>query len=159
MVSNRPMDHLLNSVFHFESPQAGAISDLFVLVLVICAVILVIVTFMVVFSLVRYRHKPGDPDPKPGYGNHKLETLWTVIPLLVVIWLLVLTAKGLKGTSPPLDQQPDLSVTAHQWWWEAHYPKTGVATANEIHIPIGEKLLVSLDSADVLHDFWVPRLA
>jgi cytochrome c oxidase subunit 2 len=46
----------------------------------------------------------------------------------------------------------------HQWWWEVRYP-SGVATANEIHIPVGQPLLVRLEAADVIHDFWVPPLA
>jgi cytochrome c oxidase subunit 2 len=50
-------------------------------------------------------------------------------------------------------------VTGHQWWWEARYLKSGVVTANEIHIPAGQSLSVRLDSADVLHEFWVARLA
>lgn len=56
-------------------------------------------------------------------------------------------------------RQPDLIVIGHQWWWEVHYPQTGVVTANEIHIPVGRQWLVRLESADVIHDFWVPALA
>ena len=59
----------------------------------------------------------------------------------------------------PEKLDPDLVVIGHQWWWEARYPKSGVVTANEIHIPAGRRLLVRLESADVIHDFWVPRLA
>jgi cytochrome c oxidase subunit 2 len=152
------VNHFLDSVFHSESPQAGAISGLFVLVLVVCAVIFLIVAAMVAFGLARFRHKPGEVDPKPSFGNKKLEIAWTVIPVLVVVWLLTLTARGMRGTDPPLDRPPDLLVIAHQWWWEARYPKTGVITANEIHIPVGAPWLVFLQSADVIHDFWVPRL-
>jgi len=61
--------------------------------------------------------------------------------------------------SPRPYQQPDLIVIGHQWWWEVQYPKSGVVTANEIHLPIGKRLLVRLESADVIHDFWVPQLA
>jgi cytochrome c oxidase subunit 2 len=153
------MNHFLNSVFHSESPQAGAISDLFVLVLIVCLIILFIVTAMVAFSLLRFRHKPGQTDPKPSHGNWKLETAWTVIPFFVLIWLLTLTARGMKESDPPPDQKSDILVISHQWWWEAKYLKNGVITANEIHIPVGVKQLLTLESADVIHDFWVPRLA
>jgi cytochrome c oxidase subunit 2 len=64
----------------------------------------------------------------------------------------------MKGADPPLGQAPDLLVVSHQWWWEARYPKSGVVTANEIHMPVGKQWLVLLESADVNHDFWVPRL-
>jgi cytochrome c oxidase subunit II len=152
------MNGALDSVFHSESLQAAAISNLFILVLIVCAVIFLIVTAMVVSSLVRFRHKPGGLDPAPRHGNWKLETTWTVVPFLTVIWLLALTAKGMKESDPSSNQAPDLLVISHQWWWEARYPRSGVVTANEIHIPVGVRWLVALESADVIHDFWVPRL-
>lgn len=152
------MNHFLNSVFYSESPQASAISDLFIIVLIVCAIIFLIVTAMVSVSLIRFRHQLGSTDPRPRYGNWKLETTWTVIPFLVLIWLLTLTARGMKQSDPAPDRKPDLLVISHQWWWEARYPQTGVVTANEIHIPVGVTWLLTLESADVIHDFWVPRL-
>ena len=57
-------------------------------------------------------------------------------------------------SAPP----PDLVVTGHQFWWQVDYPNSGVITANEIHIPTGKPLSVRLESKDVLHEFWVPKL-
>jgi cytochrome c oxidase subunit 2 len=58
----------------------------------------------------------------------------------------------------------DVTVIGHQFWWEYRYPKLGVVTANELHIPISDPAkptptYLSLSSADVTHNFWVPRLA
>jgi cytochrome c oxidase subunit II len=153
------MNSYLNSIFHSESPQAAAISNLFVLVLCVCGIILLIVIAMVVISLVRFKHIPGQSEPKPIYGNWKLEAVWTIIPFLIILWLLSLTAQGMRQPNHSSDQMPDLLVTSHQWWWEARYPQTGVVVANEIHMPVGVRWLVGLESADVIHDFWVPRLA
>jgi cytochrome c oxidase subunit 2 len=65
-------------------------------------------------------------------------------------------------TSKPADgqQPPDIQVIGHQWWWEIRYPQTGasVITANELHMPVGKKLLVQVDSGDVIHDVWIPQL-
>ena len=47
----------------------------------------------------------------------------------------------------------------HQWWWAFDYPELGITTANEIHIPKGKRVIFNLNSADVLHSFWVPKLA
>ena len=146
------------AVFRPESPQSASIANLFFLVLAVCAGILCVVAFMVATALIRFRQTSGRPDPKPNYGNWKLETAWTVIPLLVVLWLLGLTAVGLRQAAPGPDLKPDLLVVSHQWWWEARYPNSGVTVANEIHIPVGQRWLVALESADVIHDFWVPRL-
>jgi cytochrome c oxidase subunit 2 len=146
-------------IFDNASSQAAAISDLFKVVLVICGVILVIVTGMVGVGLIRFRQRTGVEEPQPFFGNRKLEIIWTVGPILIIIWLFVLTARGMRQSDPPANQKPDLIVTGHQWWWEVRYPQTGVVTANEIHIPVGRKWLVRLESADVIHDFWVPALA
>src|SRR5471032_497537 len=146
-------------IFDNAWSQAAAISDLFKVVLVICGVILLIVTSMVGVSLIRFRQQAGAAEPRPFFGNRKLEIIWTVGPTLIVICLFVLTARGLRQADPPANQPPDLIVIGHQWWWEVRYPQTGVVTANEIHIPVGRKWLVRLESADVIHDFWVPALA
>ncbi len=52
-----------------------------------------------------------------------------------------------------------VEVVGHQWWWEVRYPEAGVVTANEIHVPAGRPVEVSVTSADVVHSFWVPELA
>jgi cytochrome c oxidase subunit 2 len=54
--------------------------------------------------------------------------------------------------------EPDIVIIAHQWWWDIRYPKYDVITANELHIPVGKKLLMRVESADVIHDWWVPKL-
>ena len=146
-------------IFNTASSQAATISDLFKLVLVICVVILLIVAGMVGISLIRFRHRPGTEEPRPFFGSRRLEIIWTVGPILIVIWLFALTAQGMRQSDPPANREPDLIVIGHQWWWEARYPRTGVVTANEIHIPVGQKWLVRMESADVIHDFWVPALA
>jgi cytochrome c oxidase subunit II len=155
---SQEMQPSFSPIFDPASPQAAAISDLFIVVLVICGVILAIVIGMVGGGLMRFRQRPGSTEPPSFFGNRKLEIIWTVGPALIVFWLFVLTARGMRQADPPENQPPDLIVISHQWWWEARYPHTGVVTANEIHIPAGSKWLARLESADVIHDFWVPRL-
>lgn len=62
-------------------------------------------------------------------------------------------------TSPPAQPSgDDIVVVGHQWWWEVRYPKLGFTTANEIHSPAGKNVRFGFESADVIHDFWVPEL-
>jgi len=147
------------TVFHPFSPETASISHLFILVLIVCGVILAIVVGMIGCGLIFFRHKPGSADPAPHFGNRKLELTWTIGPILIIIWLFVLTVRGMRASDPAANRQPDLIVIGHQWWWEVRYPQTGVVTANEIHIPVGRQWLVRMESADVIHDFWVPALA
>jgi cytochrome c oxidase subunit II len=142
-----------------ESPQARAIFNLGVVTAVILAIIFAVVVAIVVYALMRFRWREGEPDPDQVAGNKTAEIVWTVIPLAIVVALFFLAARTMGISDPPPPPHPDLVVIGHQWWWEARYPKSGVITANEIHIPVGKAMAIRLDSADVLHEFWVPELA
>jgi len=146
------------------SPQAAAISSLFVGTLIFLSAILVLVTFLVVYAIVRYRDRPGAPEAAQTFGSRKLETIWTAVPILSLAVLSGFMIGTMSAGDPPTaEAKPDLRIVAHQWWWEIIYLKSGllksgVTTANEIHIPVGKQVLVDFRSADVIHDFWVPAL-
>src|SRR5947207_6108980 len=141
-----------------QSHQARAIYDLAIHSTVIFALIFVIVTGAIIYAIFRFRARPGEPDPKQIPGNRKVEIAWTIIPFLIVIFLLAITLSAMNRADPPPAPLPDLVVTGHQFWWQVDYPGSGVITANEIHIPVGKPLSVRLESKDVLHEFWVPKL-
>jgi cytochrome c oxidase subunit 2 len=147
------------SVFDANSPQARAIAHLFYFDLVITAVIFLTVAALVFYIVIRFRQRPGEKEPFQDPGNPKLETLWTVIPALILLALLVATAYTMRVVNPPVvNPTPNVIINAHQWWWEYRYPGSGVVTANELHMPVGRKWLLQVESADVIHDFWVPDL-
>jgi cytochrome c oxidase subunit 2 len=145
--------------FETHSVEARAIADLFTQTLGICGFILLLVTVLVAICVVKFRERPGarGKEPAQTHGNTRLEIAWTLIPILVVIGLTMLTARTMAASDPPANRQPDITVIAHQWWWDVRY-RSGAVTANEIHIPAGKDVLISLESADVIHDFWVPQL-
>jgi cytochrome c oxidase subunit 2 len=142
-----------------ESPQARAIYHLGLVATVIFAAIFVIVAGIIVYALMRFRWREGEPDPGQVAGNLTVEIIWTAIPCLIVVVLFALTARTMGLSDPPPAPAPDLIVTGHQWWWEVRYAKSGLVAANEIHLPAGRPFSVRLESADVLHEFWVPELA
>ena len=142
-----------------QSPQARAIYDLGIVSTIVFVLIFVVVAGAIAYAIFRFRWREGEPDPKQFAGSEKVEIIWTVIPFLIVVFLFVLTLRGMNRADPPPAPSPDLVVTGHQFWWEAQYPASGAVTANEIHVPIGKPLSVRLDSKDVLHEFWVPELA
>jgi cytochrome c oxidase subunit II len=85
----------------------------------------------------------------------------TLLLLGTTIWTVgVLSA----NSAPPRTAAVKIAVIGHQWWWEVRYlsdsdPSRGFKTANEIHIPAGEPVEISLQAADVIHSFWIPKLA
>jgi cytochrome c oxidase subunit 2 len=146
-------------VLNPDSPQARSIFDLGFVAAIIFAVIFVIVAGIIVFALMRFRWREGEPDPHQLAGNRTIEIIWTAIPCVIVVALFVLTARAMNLADPPPPPDPDIVVTGHQWWWEGRYPKSGVVVANEFHIPVGKPMSLRLEAADVLHEFWVPQLA
>jgi cytochrome c oxidase subunit 2 len=141
-----------------QSPLARAIYDLGIVSDIIFALIFIIVAGGIVYAILRFRARSGEPDPKQIAGNKKVEVTWTVIPFLIVLLLFALTIQAMNRVDPPPAPSADLVVTGHQFWWQADYAASGVTTANEIHIPTGKPLSVRLESKDVLHEFWVPKL-
>ena len=147
--------------FQPDSPQAAAISNLFIVTLIIAGIVFAIVLVFTIIAIVRFRSRPDMEEPRQIFGNKKLEIGWTVAPALLLLGLFIYTAKTMQVSDQPVpsDQQgKDLVVVGHQWWWEVRYPQYGVVTANEVHMPVGQKLSGLFESADVIHDFWVPQL-
>ncbi|SEU29724.1 cytochrome c oxidase subunit II [Paenibacillus sp. NFR01] len=151
------------SVLRPQGPAAETSFDLMKLSIAIMIVVLLIVFSIAAYVLIRYRRKPGhDEIPKQIEGNFKLEVLWTVIPLILVIVLAVPTVKAVfaAGNDHSTDKNAiKVKVTGHQYWWEFEYPDYGVTTAQDLVIPAGKAIAFELGTADVLHSFWVPSLS
>jgi len=147
-------------------PEAERIDNLFQPVFWIAVGVFVLVEGLLVYALVRFRHRPGRGVPAQVHGNKRLEVAWTIAPAVLLAAIAVPTIGTIFALADRPPNALQITVTGHQWWWEAEYPaQPGVAqpvvTANEIHIPTGRPVYFSLTSeaADVIHSFWIPRLA
>ena len=151
------------STFDALGPVAKSQLDLFYVLFWVGLVVFIIVTGGVIFIAVRFRRKPGDGDPVQTHGHTRLEMAWTVIPTLVLVVVAVPSVMTIfdNANSPQKPEDGGLVVRAvgHQWWFEFEYPQLGVVTANELHVPVGRPINVELDSVDVIHSFWIPKLA
>ena len=149
------------SIMQAYGPVAERQLFLFWVIFWAALVIFVLVGGWLVYTVVRYRRRPGQGMPEQVHGNTPLEIGWTVVPALLLAVIAVPTvAAQFYITEPPSDQeQMRIEVTGHQWWWSVEYPDSGVVTANEIHVPVGMAVVVDLTSEDVIHSFWVPKLA
>jgi cytochrome c oxidase subunit 2 len=107
----------------------------------------------------------GGREPAQVYGSMQIELAWTIIPTLIVIVLFLATARVIHAIQDAPEPAGALDVIAigHQYWWEFRYPKLGIVTANELHIPVSDPshptpTFLQLLSVDTDHSFWVPEL-
>jgi cytochrome c oxidase subunit 2 len=149
--------------------QAERIHDLWLLTVGICS--LVFVAVLVALLLALWRAGRSDaatpPDvaslaaPEPRLKRNVLLAVGASIALLFVLIVADFQTDRLLGRMP-LSDAVHIEVTAHQWWWEARYndPEPGriFNTANELHIPVGRPVIMTLKSSDVIHTFWLPNL-
>jgi cytochrome c oxidase subunit 2 len=156
------------SIFAPASTPANKIFGLSIFVLSVSAVIFAVVFTLLVYSIVKFRGKPADTSREPAqvYGSTQIELAWTVIPVLIVAVLFLATARVIHAIqdAPKPEAALDVTVIGHQYWWEYRYPKLGIVTANELHIPMSDPgdptpTFLKLLSADTNHSFWVPELS
>lgn len=122
--------------------------------------VFVVVECALLFVILRYRERPEAPRPPHVHGSTVLEIAWTLAPAVVLVFVAVPTIQTIfrTQTAPP-DDAVRIEVVGHQWWWEYRYPDLGIVTANELSIPVGRPVVLSLTSADVIHSYWAPKLA
>jgi cytochrome c oxidase subunit II len=156
------------NIFAPGSTPAQAIHELSLFVLSVTAAIFVVVCGLLVYAVVRFRRRAGDPvgEPPQVYGSRQIELAWTIIPVLIVVVLFLSTSGVIFAIQHPPRPPGAVVVTVigHQFWWEYRYPGLKVVTANELHVPVSDPAkptptFLELWSADTDHSFWVPRLA
>lgn len=161
-------EHRIQNIFRPLATPAYSERTAAYLTLAITALIFVVVGGLIVYTIWRYRRRPGDDalqEPPQVYGSNQIEAAWTVIPILIVFVLIGVSARviaAIQNASPP-QHALKVRLIGHQWWWEVQYPDYGLVTANEIHVPVApdgrRTTYLELTSMDVIHSFWVPQLA
>jgi cytochrome c oxidase subunit II len=151
---------LMSRLFPSLSEDAYDINILFIRYLIFSAFIVLLIAGTIIIASIKFRAKAKEEEPKQVFGHKNLEIVWTLLPLIVVTIFFILTLNTMKKINKPVpkDYKPDIVVIAKQWWWDMRYPKYNVITANELHIPVGKRLLMQMESADVIHDWWVQDL-
>ncbi|MEH7107998.1 cytochrome c oxidase subunit II [Bacillus sp. JJ1764] len=124
-------------------------------------IIIVMIIFVIVFF--RFRRK-DDRIPKQVEGSHKLEIIWTVIPILLLLILAVPTVAATFKLADVSDMDKKnskaivVNVRSHLYWWDFEYPKQKIVTSQELVVPTNEKVYFNLKSVDVKHSFWIPAV-
>jgi len=139
------------------SLERGYIDNFVKILLSIASVFFTVVVVVLAYSLLFFRRRKGDEtDGPPIQGNNHLERAWTLIPLIIVVALAVYGAVVLGKMAAPGPPQTELEVDvlAFRFGWQFTYPEYNV-TSYELHVPVNQRILIKLQSKDVVHSFWV----
>ena len=144
------------------------------------AVIFVVMQALLIYAVIRFRRKKGQELPRQVHGNNRLEYAWTIAPAILLLMLIVPTVAGvIELGRDAADDALRVRVVGQQFSWTFQYldltdaegkpltviglpgevgkPSTGRPA--ELHIPVDREIGVTLESVDVIHSFWVPKLA
>ena len=158
------------STFDAQGPVARSQLNLFLIIFWAAVFVFVTVEGALIYSVIRFRYRPGQALPVQTHGNTRLEIAWTIAPTIVLAVIAVPTVTSLFDLANPPEGDPviEVRVIGHQWWFEFQYPDLTyrgadgearvLTTANELHIPVGWVVNLTLESEDVIHSFWVPKL-
>lgn len=149
--------------------QAQHIARLWYLTLAICGIVFAAVLVGVLLALLRRRAADGATPPdlrgnvEPERGPRRAVAGASAVSVMLLVALIVadiLTDRALSKL--PVADALHIELTGWQWWWQARYAADGgrpaFVTANELHVPVGRPIVISLSAGDVIHSFWVPSL-
>jgi len=152
-------------VFDPKGPQAQKIMDLINWSIIWISVVVIVVVALFVYVVWKYRAKPenADYEPPEEEGSKLLETVWTIIPIMIVILLTIPTMKTLfeleQFPEGYQDQEPlTIHVTSADWKWIFSYPEQNIETVNYVILPVNTPVNFKLTSAGTMQSFWIPSL-
>ncbi|OLE56059.1 MAG: cytochrome c oxidase subunit II [Acidobacteria bacterium 13_1_20CM_3_53_8] len=168
----------VNSSLNSVGPQAARIEKLWWLMFYVCSAVFVLVMIALFVSVIRARQDTAtrveipatdEPELKPEPERERRMTRVvvgaTAVTVLIIFVFLVASFFTGRAISSPLYAPQNvltIEVTGHQWWWEVRYddatPSRMFTTANEIHVPVGQPVLLQMTSRDVIHSFWAPNI-
>jgi cytochrome c oxidase subunit 2 len=142
------------------SEEADRIDPLFWFVIVICIVVFAVVTAVMLYSIIYFRAAPDDlSDGPPVHGHTGLEIVWTLIPTVLVTVIGIISAVVLARNDALGANVLRVNVTAQQFSWTFSYPDAQGFTSGVLRLPKDRSVLLTLQSKDVIHSFWVPEFS
>lgn len=160
------------STFQTEGPVAKAQLDLFYVTLWVCTIIFIVVGSVLAYATLKFKANDNDPErepPEQSHGNPLVEISLIGASIMALVIIAVPTVHGIWYSYDVPEAEKanayEVNATGYQWWFRFEYPKEQIdgsgnlLTANELVIPAGRPVRVNLRTIDVIHSFWVPKLA
>jgi len=137
------------------SSLAGQVDALYFYLSGVTAFFTLLISGVIIFFVIRYRRRSPFEIPRPVAGSHRLETIWTIIPLMIAMSFFVWgTNVYFKQVKVPA-LATEINVVGKQWMWKIQHT-TGQREINELHVPKGRKIRLVMTSEDVIHSFYIP---
>ena len=151
--------------------EGAQIRDLYTVIFLIAVAIFIVVEGLIIWSVIRYRRKPGDDTlPPQTHGNNVAEFVWTVVPTLIVIFMFIVSWQTLNAvdTNAASADTTKIRAVAAQFQWQFDYLDQNdkvlytefiplVSGGGGMMVPAGRTVQLSLVSKDVIHAFYVPQ--
>ncbi len=139
-----------------ESTTAGAeaVDKLFYAILGIATFFFVLIVVLMLLFVILYRRCPGKEPGRTPAHNAALETIWTVVPIIIVIVIFYWGFVGYMDMQLPPREAYEIDVVARQWQWQFTYP--GGYSDPILHVPVDQPVRLIMRSEDVIHSLWIP---
>jgi cytochrome c oxidase subunit II len=137
------------------STMATQVDGLFFFLVGVSVFFATLIFIVIIVFAVKYRRRSEDERPQEVHSDLRLEILWTVIPLGFTLVMFFLGAKLFFIINDPPANSLEINVVAKQWMWKVQHPD-GQLEIDELHIPVGRPVKLTMTSQDVIHDFFVP---
>jgi cytochrome c oxidase subunit II len=137
------------------STLAQRVDHLFLFVMGVTAVFSLLIAGLIIGFFIRFRRRPGNPVGSATHGSIPLEITWSVIPLGIALFIFVWGAQVFFDISRPPANATEYFAVGKQWMWKFQHPE-GHREINELHVPVGEPIKLTMTSEDVIHSFYVP---
>ena len=137
------------------SSLAGDVDSLYFFIVAVSGFFALLVSVAVVIFAIRYRRRREHEVGAAIHGSTALEVLWSVVPLLIVMVIFAWSASVYLAISRPPRDAMDVYVVGKQWMWKVQHPE-GRREINELHVPVGRPVRLTMGSEDVIHSFFIP---
>ena len=135
--------------------MAGRVDGLYFFLLAVSIFFSLLIAGLIVFYAIRYRRRDPDSVGEVIHGGMVLEITWTVIPFIISMIIFVWGASVFFAISRPPDETLNIYVVGKQWMWKFQH-LDGQREINELHVPLGAKVKLTMTTEDVIHAFAVP---
>lgn len=136
------------------STFASSVDNLFNFITLLNIFFFVLIVGAMAYFAVKYKRRSEDQKTSPIRGNHAIEIAWSAIPGVLLLVIFAWGFQGFMHMSVVPEDAEEIRVTGQKWSWAFTYPNGG--TSNELVVPVGEPVQLTMSSVDVLHSFYVP---